>query len=211
MHMGHVRRSCGLIIIVGSFSPLARAEIDAGVQAAPVRSIPAPTSQPAANQDELGIANATASSTYGPKSERLVASNAIDGDVATVWKPDPKKKSPQWIQLDFGDRVQIGRCTVRLAAPAAGAAAGADTESMQAKLVLADKKSVAVDGFATTSPTPFDIAVGGKTSRTIRLVISGGSHLPPELAVAELSCFGMRKLEMSPRAQTIQLDEKYEK
>jgi hypothetical protein len=207
--MGRVRRLCGFIVLVVLSAPLARAEMDAGVPSAPVRPAATPKPQPAANQDELGVANATASSTYGQKAERLVASNTIDGNVATVWKPDPKKKSPQWIQLDFGDRVQIDRCTIRLASQAAGL--GTDAESMQAKLVLADKKSVAVDGFAATSATPIDVAVGGKTSRTIRLVIDGGPHLPAELGVAELSCFGTRKLELSPREQSDQLDQKYEK
>jgi hypothetical protein len=42
-------------------------------------------------------------------------------------------------------------------------------------------------------------------------LISGRPPFPADLGVAEFSCFGTRKLEVSPRDQNIQLDEKYQK
>jgi hypothetical protein len=167
--------------------------------------------EPPASHDELGVANVTASSVQGRKAGRLVASNAIDGDATTVWRPDPKRKSPHWIQLDFGEGVPIDRCSIRLAPPAGTESSSAPAEGLQAKLVLANKSTVVVGGLTVAAIQPFDIAVGGKTSRTVRLVIDGGAAAPPDLGVAELSCFGQRKLEASPRDQKLRLDEKYAK
>ncbi len=68
---------------------------------------------------ELGIATVSASSVGNRGGKKAV--NAIDGDVGTVWQPNPRKKGPQWLQIDLGDRLRIDRCTIRMAPPAADA------------------------------------------------------------------------------------------
>jgi hypothetical protein len=167
-------------------------------------------SEQPARHDELGVANVAASSVSGKKAGRLAARNAIDGDAATAWRPDPKHRSPQWLQLDFGDRVSIDHCSIRLLSPASAEPATVAAEALAAKLVLSNKFAVAVAGLAPTAQQPIDSVVGGRTSRTVRLVVGGSSPLPPGFAVAEFSCFGVRKLEASPRSQQQALDQKYE-
>jgi hypothetical protein len=170
---------------------------------------PAPAANPPASA-ELGIANVTASSVGSQGNKKTTAVNAIDGDPETAWRPNLLKKGPQWIQLDFGDKVRIDRCTLRLSAPRVEPA---DLPSeLRASLVLANKSHIEVAGFVPAAGQPLEVLVGGKSSRTVRLLVSNGPRQAlPDLALAEFSCFGTPRSESSPRERERELARAYEK
>ncbi|MEV4293246.1 discoidin domain-containing protein [Microbispora rosea] len=136
---------------------------------------------------DLARGKATAESGH---TQGFASGNAVDGDANTYWE-SPNSAFPQWVQVDLGAAVTVGRVVLKLP-PSAAWERRTQTLSVQASTNGSSFSTVAGPGGYTFDPASgnaVSVNLSPVSARYVRITVTGNTGWPAA-QIGELEVYG---------------------